>query len=287
MDEKIIIACDSTSDLTKELLERYDIKVLPLNVNLGTDSYKDGVDVDAEKIYDYVEKTGVLPKTTAINVGEFTDFFESLTKNGESIVFFSLGSKFSSSLNNARIAAEDFENVYIVDTQNLSTGGGLLVLAACDMVKQGLSPKEIAEKCQNLTPCVEASFVIDGLDYLFKGGRCSAVSVFGANLLKIKPCIEVKDGAMGVGKKYRGNFATVTKEYIKERLVNADDIDTSRVFVTNSGVAPEIEKETADMVKDMGIFDEVLVTRAGCTISSHCGPNTLGVLFIRKSPIEK
>jgi len=287
MSEKIIIASDSTTDLSKELIERYNISVLPLSVTLGTESFLDGVTVDAEKIYDFVDRTGTLPKTAAINVGDFMDYFEEITKDGSSVVFFSLGSKFSSSYNNACIAAQDFENVYIVDTENLSTGGGLLVLCACDMLKEGLSAKEIAEKSRENAKCVEASFVIDGLEYLYKGGRCSAVSVFGANLLKIKPCIEVKDGAMGVGKKYRGNFATVTKEYIKERLINSQDIDTKRVFVTHSGVDPEIEKDTAELVKSMNIFDEVIVTRAGCTVSSHCGPNTLGVLFVRKSPILK
>jgi len=285
MSEKIIIASDSTTDLSKELIERYGVKTIPLTVTLGTDLYKDGVDVDSAKIYEYYDKTGTLPKTTAINVGEFIDFFTELTKDGDEVVFFSLGSKFSSNYNNATLAAEEFEGVYVVDTENLSTGGGLLVLGACDMVKHGFNAKDIAERSKEKAKCVEASFVIDGLEYLYKGGRCSALSVLGANLLKLKPCIEVKDGAMGVGKKYRGNFAMVTKEYIKERLVNIDDIDTTRVFLTNSGCDETIEKETAELVKETGLFDEVFVTHAGCTVSSHCGPNTLGILFIRKSPI--
>ena len=285
MSEKIIISSDSTTDLGPELKERYNISILPLGVTLGTDVFKDGVDIDADYIYDFHKKTGQLPKTTAINVGEFTDYFEGLTKDGACVIHFCLGSDLSSTYNNACIAAQDFENVYIVDTKNLSSGGGLMVLMACDMVEQGLSAKEISEKVQKIWPNVEASFVIDSLEYLYKGGRCSALSVLGANLLKLKPCIEVKNGKMGVGKKYRGKYGEVLKEYIKERLVNTDDIYTNRVFITHAGCDDDIVKELANLVRSYNLFDEVFITRASCTISSHCGKNTLGILFVRKSPI--
>lgn len=285
MSENIIISTDSTADLSKELIERYNIKVNSLGITLGTETYKDGVDIDADKIYEHHAKTGELPKTTATNVGEYLSFFEELTKDGASVIHFSLSSEMSSTYNNALLAAADFENVYVVDTRNLSTGSGLLVLAAADMKEQKLSAKEIADKVSEMVPNVEASFVIDSLEYLYKGGRCSALSVLGANLLKLKPCIEVKNGAMGVGKKYRGKYAEVLKEYINERLQNTDDIVKDRVFITHAGCDGEIVKELVETVNKKGIFDEVLLTRAGSTISSHCGKNTLGILFVRKSPI--
>ncbi|MCQ2454662.1 MAG: DegV family protein [Clostridia bacterium] len=286
MSGKIIIASDSTTDLSAELIERYGIKTLPIGITLGTEIYKDGVDIDADKIYEHHEKTGELPKTNAPNVADFEEFFAELTKDGDSVVYFSLSSTMSSAYSNACLVAEDFENVYVIDTKNLSTGGGLLALSACDMVANGLDAKTIAEKSKKLCENVEASFVIDSLLYLHKGGRCPAIAVLGANLLKLKPCIEVKNGSMGMGKKYRGNFQNVLREYINERLVNTDDIDKTRVFVTHAGCDLELVKELAKTVTDTKIFDEVLITRAGCTISSHCGRNTLGILFMRKSPVK-
>ena len=285
MSDKIIISSDSTADLSPELIERYGISIIPLGITLGTNLYKDGVDIDAEKIYEHHAKTGELPKTNATNVGELEDYFTELTKDGAAVVHFTISSNMSSTYNNAVMASESFPNVYVVDSKNLSTGGGLLVLAACDMAANGLDAKTIAEKVSELVPNVEASFVIDSLEYLYKGGRCSALSVLGANLLKLKPCIEVKNGSMGVGKKYRGKYPDVLKEYIEERLVNIDDIDTTRVFITHAGCDEALVKELVKIVKDRNIFGEVLVTRAGCTVSSHCGRNTLGILFIRKSPI--
>ena len=285
MSEKIIISSDSTADLSPELVERYKVSIIPLGITLGTNLYKDGVDIDAEKIYEHHAKTGELPKTNATNVGELEDYFTELTKDGSAVVHFTISSNMSSTYNNAVMASESFPNVYVVDSKNLSTGGGLLVLAACDMAANGFDAKTVAEKVSELVPNVEASFVIDSLEYLYKGGRCSALSVLGANLLKLKPCIEVKNGSMGVGKKYRGKYPDVLKEYIEERLVNIDDIDTTRVFITHAGCDEALVKELVKIVKDRNIFGEVLVTRAGCTVSSHCGRNTLGILFIRKSPI--
>ena len=180
------------------------------------------------------------------------------------------------------MAAEEFENVYVIDSKNLSTGGGLLVIAAAEMAKSGMAAEQIVKEIDALVPCVDASFVIDSLDYLHKGGRCSALSVLGANLLKLKPCIEVKNGSMGVGKKYRGVYGSVLKQYVDERLQNTEDIDTSRVFVTHAGCDAQIVDDIVNQVKATGLFDEVFITRAGCTVSSHCGANTLGVLFVRK-----
>lgn len=282
----IIISSDSTTDLSAELKERYNVKTIPLGITLGEKVYRDGIDINSDFIYEHHDKTGELPKTAATNVGECADYFSDLTKNGDAVIHFTISSSMSSTYNNACIAAQDFSNVYVIDSQNLSTGGGLLVIAAAEMAKSGMAASDIAEKVRELVPCVDASFVIDNLEYLYKGGRCSALAMLGANLLKLKPCIEVKNGAMGVGKKYRGVYGKVLTEYVNERLHDVDDIDNSRGFVTHAGCNPEIVKSVVEQVKATGIFKEVFLTRAGCTISSHCGANTLGVLFVRKSPIK-
>ena len=281
----IVITSDSTTDLGAALIEKYNVSIIPLGVTLGDKTYRDGIDITPDDIYEHHRKTGELPKTTAANVGECIDFFRPFAEAGKTVIHFTLSSEMSSTYNNTCLAASEFENVFVVDTRNLSTGGGLLVVAAAEMVNQGLEAKEIVEKIEELKPCVDASFVIDKLDYLHKGGRCSAVAVLGANLLKLKPCIEVKNGAMGVGKKYRGKYSDVTKEYAIERLGDGSDIDLDRVFVTHAGCDPEIVEGVVETVKNALPFKEVFVTRASCTISAHCGADTLGVLFVRKYPI--
>ena len=278
----IVITSDSTSDLSSELRQRYNINILPLGVTLGGKVYKDGVDITPDDIYANHDKTGELPKTTAANVDEFYNFFKKFADEGKSVIHFDISSGMSSTFNNARIAAEEFENIYVIDSANLSTGIGLLVVAAAEMVNEGLEAEEIVAKINDMVPKVDASFVIDNLEYLYKGGRCSALAAFGANMLKLKPCIEVKNGAMGVSKKYRGRYADVLKTYVSERLGDGSDIDNSRVFVTHAGCDEEVVKQVVEQVKESGIFKEVFLTRAGCTVSSHCGANTLGVLFIRK-----
>ena len=278
----IVITSDSTSDLSSELRQRYNINILPLGVTLGGKVYKDGVDITPDDIYAHHDKTGELPKTTAANVDEFYNFFKKFADEGKTVIHFDISSGMSSTFNNARIAAEEFENIYVIDSANLSTGIGLLVVAAAEMVNEGLEAEEIVAKINDMVPKVDASFVIDNLEYLYKGGRCSALAAFGANMLKLKPCIEVKNGAMGVSKKYRGRYADVLKTYVSERLGDGSDIDNSRVFVTHAGCDEEIVKQVVEQVKEAGIFKEVFLTRAGCTVSSHCGANTLGVLFVRK-----
>lgn len=285
MSKPIIISSDSTCDLSRELIQRYQIKILPLGVTLGDDIYRDGVDITPDDIYAYHAKTGQLPKTSAINMAENADFFEALTKDGSAVIHFTISSSMSATYNNARMAAEEFEDVYVVDSKNLSTGNGLLVIAAAEMAGRGMEAKEIAEKVSALADHVDASFVVDNLEYLAKGGRCSSLAAFGANLLQLKPCITVKSGAMGVGKKYRGKFDKVLLEYVAERLADGDDIDLDRVFVTHAGCDPEVVERVVEEVKQTLAFKEVFVTRAGCTVSSHCGANTLGVLFIRKTPV--
>ena len=281
----IVITSDSTTDLGAALMERYNVSTVPLGVTLGDKTFRDGVDITPDDIYEHHRKTGELPKTTAANVGECIDFFRPFAEAGKTVIHFTISGEMSSTYNNACLAASEFDNVYVIDSRNLSTGGGLLVIAAAEMANKGLEAKEIVEKIEELKACVDASFVIDKLDYLHKGGRCSAVAVLGANLLKLKPCIEVKNGTMGVGKKYRGRYADVLKEYTLERLGDGSDIDLDRVFVTHAGCDMEIVESVVELVKKTLPFKEVFVTRASCTISAHCGADTLGVLFIRKHPI--
>ena len=285
MHKPVIISSDSTCDLNRELIDRYKIRILPMGVSLGDKIYRDGVDITPDEIYAHHAATGQLPKTSAINLAENLDRFEELTKGGNAVVHLTLSASMSSTYYNACLAAEEFEDVYVVDCKNLSTGNGLLVIAAAEMAQQGMKAQEIARRIEELTSCVDASFVVDNLEYLVKGGRCSALAAFGANLLQLKPCIQVKDGAMGVCKKYRGKFEKALSVYVSDRLANAEDICLDRVFVTHAGCDPQIVESVVAAVKNALPFREVFVTRAGCTVSSHCGANTLGVLFMRKTPI--
>lgn len=282
MSQKVIIASDSTSDLNEALLKRYGIQILPLSVALGGKNYTDGVDIDPDTIYAHYEKTGELPKTAAPNVAAAEAFFSRLTADGSAVLLFTISSDMSSTYNNARLAAAGFENVYPIDTRNLSTGGGLLVVAAAEMAEAGVPAAEIAERVRAMTERVDASFVIDDLEFLHKGGRCSAIAAIGANLLQLKPCITVHGGKMGVGKKYRGKFSKVLEAYVADRLGDGTDVDSSVVFVTHAGCDEDIVNACVERVKSIVPQKQVHVTRAGCTISSHCGKNTLGVLFVRK-----
>lgn len=282
MSKQVIIASDSTCDLSPELIERYQIKILPLVVNLGENQYRDGVDITPDRIYQYYDENGVLPKTAAVNIADFDEFFGKQKELGNDVVLFTISAEMSSTFNNARLAAQEYDNVHLVNSKNLSTGGGLLVVVAAEMVAQGKNAKEIAETCRVLTDKVDASFVIDNLEFLHKGGRCSALAAFGANLLQLKPCIMVRDGKMLVGKKYRGKFSMTLEKYIADRIGDASDIEIDRIFVTHAGCDAQIVDQCVKQVESLGIFKEIFITRAGCTVSSHCGRNTLGVLFIRK-----
>lgn len=280
--KKIIIASDSTCDLGAELIERYGIRILPLNVSLGEKQYSDGVDIDPEMIYEHYEKFGELPKTSAPNISACESFFEELKKEAEAVLFFTISAEMSSTYSNACIAASNFSRVYVINTKNLSTGSGLCVVSAAEMAKEGLEAEEIRDKCLSLVDRVDASFVIENLEFLRKGGRCSALTAFGANLLGIKPCITVIGGKMSVTKKYRGNFLSVIDHYVEDRIGDASNIELDRIFVTNAGCDPKFCNCAKEKVQSLAAFGEILETRAGCTVSSHCGRNTLGVLFIRK-----
>ena len=279
---KIKITSDSTCDLSREQVEKYGIEIMPLSVAMGDQNYRDGVDIHPDGIYEHVSNGGGLPKTAANNIADYVDVFEKYSKEYDAIIHLNISSDFSSCYQNACLAAEDFENVHVVDSRNLSTGHGLLVLKAAELAESGMDAAAIAEQLRETANRVDASFILDQLEYLKMGGRCSAVAVLGANLLKLKPCIEVVDGKMGVGKKYRGAFSKCLKDYITDRIGGRDDLDLDRVFVTHSGISQELLDLAVETVRELQPFKEVCVTRAGCTVSSHCGPGTIGVLFIRK-----
>ena len=280
---KIKITSDSTCDLSPELIEKYNIDILPLYVGMGDDILKDGAEATPADIYSFVDKTGILPKTSAPNLNDFTELFEKYTKDGYEVVHFCISADFSSSYTTACLAAEEVGNVKVVDTRNLSTGSGLVVLHGCEMAQNGATPEEIQKECSELTGRVEASFVVDSIDYLHKGGRCSSVAALGANLLKLKPCIEVIDGKMQSAKKYRGLIDRVILNYVTDRLNGRDDIDKHRIFITHTKCSEQIVEEVRKKINQLSPgFEEILETTAGCTITSHCGPYTLGILFIRK-----
>ena len=279
---KVIVTADSTCDLSPQLVQLYDIKILPLWVIVGEKSCRDCVDIFPADIFEYVSKTHKLPKTAALSVGEYAEVFRQYKQDGYDIVHISISSYFSSSYQNAVLAAEEFDNVYVVDSYNLSTGSGHIVLEAAMKAKEGkMSAKEIAEYVNLLVPKVDASFVVDTLEYLHKGGRCSAVAALGANILKLRPCIEVKSGKMGVGRKYRGKMKDVIKLYIEERLTQPGvKYVRNRAFVTHTCVTEGLADYACELVRQYDLFDEIIQTTAGCTVSAHCGPDTLGVLFL-------
>ena len=287
MSKEIVISTDSTVDLSDELIARFGIEVLPLYVEMDGKTYRDGIDVQPQALYDYYSRTGKLARSCAANVEDYAALFARLTGQGKAVVHINISSEMSSTHQNARIAAEQFEDVYVVDSRNLSTGIGLVVVHAAQMAEQGMPADEVARRAAELTPRVDASFVIDAIDYLRAGGRCSAVAAFGANLLKLKPSIQVLDGVMGVSKKYRGPLSVCQRRYIEDKLCDLEDIDPTWVFVTHSGMPQEMEDAAVQMVKQTGYFQQVHVTRAGCVISAHCGPQTMGVLFVRKTPLKK
>ncbi len=278
---KIMITADSICDLSAELIERGGFRIIPLYVNLGEESFKDGPEIKPEDIYNYVAEKKQLPKTSAASIPDYIEFFSQFTKEGYDVIHFNISSSMSVTHQNAKMAAEEVEgNIYVIDSANLSTGTGLLVLDAADLRDEGKSAEEIHAEILRRIPLVRASFVVDQLDYLKMGGRCSSVAALGANLLKLHPLIEVKDGAMGAGKKYRGGIDAVMVQYAKEILAaNEGKINTKRCFVTHTKTADSTVEAVKEVVKAAGIFEEILETEAGCVITSHCGPGTLGVLF--------
>lgn len=279
---KIKITCDSTCDLTNELCEKNNVSVVPLSIALGDEIRRDSIDINADEIFQFVKTNNQLPKTSAISIGEYEDIFGKYISEGYTVIHINISSELSSSHQNACLAAEELGNVYVVDSRNLSSGSGHLVLLAAAMAESGMEAKDIVDALNEKKEKLDVSFVLQTLEYLHKGGRCSSIAAFGANALKLHPEIQVVDGKMQVGKKYRGDMEKSILAYIHGRLDGRDDLDTERIFVTHSGVPSEILDKVVATVKELHPFKEVLVTRAGCTISSHCGPACLGVLFFTK-----
>lgn len=278
----IKITSDSTCDLSKELVEKYDIAVIPLTVIKDGKNYSDGVDITTADIFAHVAGGGDLCTTAALNIDEYMTVFNRYAGQYDGVIHINISSGFSSCYQNACLAAEEFDNVRVIDSKNLSTGQGLIVLKACELAKTCQSLDELVEKINEITPKVEASFLLDRLEYMVKGGRCSSAAALGANLLGLKPCIEVKDGKMGVVKKYRGNYSKCLASYVKDRLANRDDLDREHLFVTRTPVSDDCLQAVENAVTEFADFENVYWTEAGCTVSCHCGPGTLGVLFIRK-----
>ena len=278
----IKIISDSTCDLSPELLTKYDISLVPLIVMKGDQEYQDGLTITPADIFAHVAAGGSLCTTAARSVGFYQETFARYAGEYDGILHVNLSSEFSSSYQNACLAAEEFENVRVVDSRNLSTGQGLVVLKACELAKTAVSLDALKQDLDAFTQRVEASFVVDKLDYLVKGGRCSSAAALGANLLNLKPCIEVKNGKMVVGKKYRGNFTKCLRNYIHDRLQGREDLDPGMVFVTHTTISEECHDTVMEAVRSSGAFEIVCETIAGCTISCHCGPGTLGILLVRK-----
>ncbi len=284
MSSKIVLSADSTCDLGDELRQRYEVNYYPFHVILDGNTYGDGVDLVPDQIYEVYRTRKVLPKTAAINTAEYMEYFRQWTDQGYEVIHITLGHGLSATYNNCRLAAEEMPGVHVIDSCSLSTGSGLLVIEAAERIAAGMPAAQIAREVQDLASHVNASFVIDTLEFLYKGGRCSALQMLGANLLQLKPCIEVNnaDGTMDVGKKYRGSLDKALAQYVGDRLTGRDDLRDERVFITHSGISQERIDLVKREVEKLHSFREVFVTRAGCTISSHCGPNTLGVLFMTK-----
>ena len=278
----IKILSDSTCDLPKEVLDQYNITMIPLTVIKGGKEFTDGIDITPGEIFAHVAAGGDLCSTAAINIGEYADLFEKYAKEYDGVIHINISSEFSSCYQNACLAAEEFDNVRVIDSRNLSTGQGLVVLKACELAETCDDLDAIAQQVRDFTDKVEASFLLDRLEYMVKGGRCSAAAALGANLLNLKPCIEVKNGKMGVVKKYRGNYAKCLATYVKDRLANRDDIDKTTLFVTRTPVTDECLSAVQDAVAQYNDFQTTYWNEAGCTVSCHCGPGTLGVLFVRK-----
>ena len=278
----IKITADSTCDLTPELIDAYHITITPLAVSCGSENFKDGVDITPDALYEKIAATGELSSTAAVNVQEYIDVFSEALQEYDAVIHFTISSAMSACYQNACIAAQEVGNVWVVDSRNLSTGIAHLVLDAYDLAEGGMEPAEIQKELERRREKLDVSFVVDTLAYLRKGGRCTAIAAIGANLLKLHPCIFVKNGEMGVGKKYRGKLDACLVNYVKDRLADPETVDARRVFITDSGVDQATRDLVEQTVRELIPFEEVIHTRAGCTVSSHCGPGTLGILFYRK-----
>ena len=285
MTRPIKFISDSTADLPKELVEKYDIQVLPLTVTLGENNFKDGTEISNADIFRFYDETKGLPKTSAVSVLEYTEAFTHWVEKGYDVVHFAISSTMSACFQNATIAAVETGHVWTINSENLSSGIGLLVVRAAELAAKGESAEAIFKHIEEAKKRVDASFILNQLEFLHKGGRCSGVAALGANLLKLKPCIEVCEGKMKVGKKYRGAYEKCALEYVRDRLEGNDNVESDIIFITWTGVDAHLLKEIEKEVKKCHKFHTVIVNEAGSTITGHCGPGTFGVLYFRKENI--
>ncbi|MCL2361850.1 MAG: DegV family protein [Defluviitaleaceae bacterium] len=282
---KIKILADSTCDLPEELLKKHDIRIIPLSIYAGETVHKDGVDIMPYDIFEYVNSGKGICKTSAVNVGEYIDVYEEERPKCDGIIHFTISAEMSSCYQNARVAIDEFSDIYLIDTRNLSCAIGHLVLDAAKMATTGTHPKEINEEMNKRIELLDASFVIDSLTYLHKGGRCSSLAAIASSALKIRPCLNVVDGKIVVGKKYRGKSEVVLRKYIEDRLADKENIDPRRIIIPHTMTKENMHlvDMAVALVKELLPFEEILTTTAGGTISCHCGPNTLGLFFYRKA----
>ncbi len=278
--KKVVITADSAADLPKELAEKYDIKIMPMNVIVDGKVFRDGVDISPGVIFGYVEENGEIPKTSAVSPGEYMDFFEPFLKAGNAVVHLSFCSELSSTHRNAKLASARLGDVYALDTRNLAGGISLLALKACGMRDNGCSAEEIIVDLQKLVPKARVSYLLDSIEFLCKGGRCSAAAAWGANLLSVKPCAAVVNGKIDVIKKYRGKGKAVRLQYASEQL-ESDNIDFETAFIYHSGVPEEELLTVEEMAKQAG-FKQVIIAETGCMISLHSARGAIGLHFLTK-----
>ena len=277
---KIAITAESTIDLTSELLEKYNIEIIPYSVILGDNEFKDG-EITSADIFKFVEVNKILPKTSAINEAQYAEFFEEKLTRYDAVVHFCLSSEISSACSHAKLAAENLKNVHVVDTRSLSTGIALLAIYGRELAESGKSAEEVATLCEERTKDVQASFVVKKLDYLHKGGRCSSIALLGANLLQIRPEIVLNNGKMVSAKKYLGKMEKVIEKYCRDVIAENPNPDKKYGFVTYTTASEEMVNIAKSALKEAG-FETIYETKAGATITSHCGENTLGILFLNK-----
>lgn len=276
---KYKITCESSADLNQDMYKKLGVPVIPFRITLGSDDYFDGKNITNDQLFDYANSNSQLPKTSALNENDYTEFWEEQLKDCDGIIHLSISSKISSTYNNAVVAAKKFNNVYVIDSMSLSSGIGLQVIYATQLRDKEVDIEKAVELINKRRESVQISFVVDKLNYLYKGGRCSALSLLGANLLSIKPSIIVSNGRMIVGKKYIGKMHKILDKYIDETLNDFNNPDTSLCFITYSSATPEMLDVARKTLKDKGIFKNIVETTAGCTVSTHCGPNTLGIIY--------
>lgn len=286
---KIKITADSTADLSKELCEKYNIGIVPLGVCLGEDIFEDGKTITPDQIYDFVAQTKKLPKTSAVNAEQYKEHFKNFLAEGyDFLIHLNISNDMSTTHQSAKLAGEELGNVYVIDSANLSTGMGLQAIYASELVQSGkYTPEQIVQKVESRKSNICAGFILDKLEYLYRGGRCSAISMLGANLLKLKPIIEVHDGKMGMYGKCVGKFDKCVTKYVEQTLEKYNTPDNTRIFITHTKVDPEIIENVKNILQQKTQFKEIIETTAGATITSHCGPNTIGILFYNDGNGEK